>query len=76
MAKSIEPIWLRPGSGMFAHNVAHGVTVVATDEGNESRLLRAQYTGIGKGDNDSFMQNLHNAAPSQNDMAGASTGTF
>lgn len=46
-------------------STAHSVGVVATDEGMNSRLLKAQYTGVGEGTNDTFMQNLHSADPRQ-----------
>jgi hypothetical protein len=44
---------------------AHDVWVTATDEGVESKFISASYTGIGKNANDTFMQNLHSAAPEQ-----------
>lgn len=53
---------------------AHDVMVIATNDGIDSRLVAAQYTGVGEGSNDSFMQNLHSAAPHQNTGQASNTG--
>ena len=42
----------------------HHVSVTATDEGQfVSKFLGASYTGIGSGDEDTFMNNLRRCAP-------------
>ncbi len=41
----------------------HFVWVKATDEAADSQLLRATYSGIVRGQDDTFMDNLHRFAP-------------
>lgn len=42
---------------------SHSVSVTSTDEGLESHLLSAEYTGVVKNGIDTFMQDLHRQAP-------------
>jgi hypothetical protein len=52
--------WVRESSSSSS---CHNVTVIATNEGVDSTLLSTVYTGISDSSTDTFMKNLHDAAP-------------
>lgn len=44
---------------------AHDVCVIAADDGVNSKFLEASYTGVTRRGSDTFLQNLHTAAPNR-----------
>lgn len=62
MADAADSVgWTDCGEGM---KLSHDVYVVANYAGAESRFISADYTGVVRGGRDTFMENLHTAAPS------------
>jgi hypothetical protein len=56
--------WVRDGA---YDSSCHYVSILATNEGLDSRILEASYTGVTENDSDSFMKNLHLATPRHNE---------
>lgn len=52
--------WTDHGHGLYS---AHSVRIQATDEGFDSRLLSAVFTGRTDDGQDTFMENLYSARP-------------